>query len=137
MFIWKYNTIKYKKLVSSFLLMAKTLIFPIYIWFKTKLLHRGTLPPIYLNWIFSQFETNFFPSFWPRVKYFDGPCLIVYILTFYNLKSYTLPVFSLVDSLQPLLWIKEMETWENIIFVHFDMTFLATLTPSYHWELEL
>ena len=49
--------------------------------------------------------------------------LIYYLLPFYNLQRYTIPGFG-----QPLMWIKEMETWEDIIFVHFDMTFLTTLT---------
>jgi hypothetical protein len=36
----------------------------------------------------------------------------------------------MVDPLKPLLWIKEIETWENFILVHFDMTFLTTLASG-------
>ena len=33
------------------------------------------------NWIFFPVQTWFFPSFWARVKYFDGPCLTIYSLS--------------------------------------------------------
>ena len=43
-----------------------------------------------MNWVFFlvwkqtgnfyQFKLGFFPSFWARVKYFDGPCLTIYSL---------------------------------------------------------
>ena len=75
---------------------------------------------------FYQFKLIFFPSFWARAKYFDGPCLTIF--PFYNLKRYTLPAFGLVDSLYPLLWIKRNENLENSISVHFGITFLTTLT---------
>ena len=39
--------------------------------------------------------------------------MLNYLLPFYNLQRYTLPVSGLVDSLQPLLWIKEMETFSS------------------------
>ena len=39
--------------------------------------------------------------------------LLNYLLPFYNLQRYTLPVSGLVDSLQPLLWIKKIKTLEN------------------------
>ena len=56
------------------------------------------------NWIFFPVQTDFFSSFMSRVKYFDGPCLMLnYLLPFYNLQRYALPVSGLVDSLQPLV----------------------------------
>ena len=75
---------------------------------------------------FYQFKLIFFPSFWARAKYFDGPCLTIF--PFYNLKRYTLPAFGLVDSLYPLLWIKRNENLGNSISVHFGIT-LLTIYP--------
>ena len=38
-------------------------------------------PSLKTNWIFLPVQTGFFfPSFWARVKYFDGPCLTIYSL---------------------------------------------------------
>ena len=57
-----------------------------------------------MNWIFFlvwkqtgyfyQFKLDFFPSFWARVKYFDGPCLTIYSLfTIYRDIHYQLLVW--------------------------------------------
>ena len=80
------------------------------------------LPPIYLHWVFwkvwnspvwniqfdelnffpslkqtgyfYQFKLYFFPSFWARVKYFDGPCSTIYSLfTIYRDIHYQLLVW--------------------------------------------
>ena len=40
----------------------------------------GFFPSLKTNWIFLPVQTGFFPSFWARVKYFDGPCLTIYSL---------------------------------------------------------
>ena len=57
-----------------------------------------------MNWVFFlvwkqtgyfyQFKLGFFPSFWARVKYFDGPCLTIYSLfTIYRDIHYQLLVW--------------------------------------------
>ena len=40
----------------------------------------GFFPSLKTNCIFLPVQTGFFPSFWSRVKYFDGPCLTIYSL---------------------------------------------------------
>ena len=60
-----------------------------------------------------------------RVKYFDGPCLTIYF-RFYNLQRYKLPVSGLVDSATAMN--QKDKNLEKSIFVHFNMTFLTTLT---------
>ena len=47
-------------------------------------------PSLKTNWIFLPVQTGFFPSFWVRVKYFDGR-LLNYLFLFYNSQRYTLP----------------------------------------------
>ena len=53
----------------------------------------------------------------------DGHCLTI----FYNLQRYKLPVFGSCGFSTPTA----METWENSICVHFEMTFLTTLTGTF------
>ena len=82
-----------------------------------------------MNWIFflvwkqivyfCQFKQDFFFKFFGKGKIFWWT-LLNYLFPFYNLQRYILSVFSLMDSLHPLLWIKEIKT--------FEMTFLTTLT---------
>ena len=88
-----------------------------------------------MNWIFFlvwkqtgyfyQFKLYFFPSFWARVKYFDGPCSTIYpFFTIYRDIHYQLLVW----------WIHyttvNQRNWNlgNSIFVLFEITFLTTLT---------
>ena len=88
------------------LYLFKTL-YPCFIFLAPTLVNMH-IPPIYLHWDFRKFgnppvwniqfheldffpslktnciflpvQTGFFPSFWSRVKYFDGPCLTIYSL---------------------------------------------------------
>ena len=72
---------------------------------------------------FYQFKLDFFRSFWARVKYFDGSCLIIYSLfTIYRDIHYQLLVTAPTAVNQ-----RNWNLW-NSIFVHFEITFLTTLT---------
>ena len=75
---------------------------------------------------FYQFKLDFFSSFWARVKYFDGPCLTIYSL------------FTIYRDINTSFWSGGFTTpttvnqrngnLKNSIFVHFELTFLTTLT---------
>ena len=71
----------------------------------------GFFSSLKTNWIFLPVQTGFFSKFLGYGKIFWWT-LLNYLFPFYNLQRYTLPVFGLVDSLNPLLCIKEMETLE-------------------------
>ena len=52
-----------------------------------------------------------------------------YLFPFYNLQRYTLPAFGLVDSLHTPTAVNQRNgNLGNSIFVHFEMTFITTLT---------
>ena len=70
---------------------------------------------------------DIFTSFWARVKYFDGPCLIIHSLfTIYRDIHYQL--FWSGGFTTPTAVNQRNGNLGNSIFVHFEMTFLATLT---------
>jgi hypothetical protein len=59
-----------------------------------------------------------------RVKYFDGPCLTIYSLsTIYRDIHYQFPVWWTATAMN-----EKDKNLGKYIFVHFDMTFLTTLT---------
>ena len=89
-----------------------------------------------MNWIFFlvwkqtgyfyQFKLGFFPSFRARVKYFDGPCLTIYsFFTIYRDIHYQIWSGGFTT---PTAMNQRNGNLGNSIFVHFEMTFLTTLT---------
>ena len=89
-----------------------------------------------MNWIFFlvwkqtgyfyQFKLYFFPSFWARVKYFDGPAqLFIPFLQFTEIyiTSFWYGGFTTPTAVNQRNW-----NLGNSIFVYFEITFLTTLT---------
>ena len=73
---------------------------------------------------FYQFKLVFFSSFWASVKYFDEPCLTIYSqFTDIYITSFWSGGFTTPTAVN-----QRNGNLGNSIFVHFEMTFLTTLT---------